>query len=148
MSFEFHVFVSLYIFVLHYENLPMQYTEIFFSCKNYFQLKNFGIFLIFPQNIDCGYTLEPSQPCLTEAVLTSSHNLFFGAKIPQFCYIKVGYKGVYITQTCYHDVDLTIFCSRSISKEHRHTHVLPVYKIQKHLSTQWYRPLFSCVSFQ
>ena len=24
-----------------------------------FQLKNFDIFLIFAQNIDCGYTLEP-----------------------------------------------------------------------------------------
>ena len=26
-----------------------------------FQLKNFDIFLIFAQNIDCGYTLEPPQ---------------------------------------------------------------------------------------
>ena len=32
-------------------------------------------FLIFAQNIDCGYTL------LAEAVLTSTHNLCFGAKI-------------------------------------------------------------------
>ena len=23
--------------------------------------------------------------------------------IPQFCYIKVGFKGVYITRTCFHD---------------------------------------------
>ena len=46
-----------------------------------------------------------------EAVLTSTHNLCLGAKIrkigipciPQFCYIKVGYKGVYIKQTCFHD---------------------------------------------
>ena len=37
----------------------------------------FYIFLIFAQNIDCGYTLEP----LAEAVLTSTHNLCFGAKI-------------------------------------------------------------------
>ena len=43
-----------------------------------------------------------------EAVLTSTHNLCFRAKIrknvypckPQFYYIKVGCKGVYITQTC------------------------------------------------
>ena len=42
----------------HYENLPMQYTEIFFNCKNRkFHLKDFDIFLIFAQNIDCGYTL-------------------------------------------------------------------------------------------
>ena len=51
-----------------------------------FQLKNFDIFLIFAQNIDCGYTLEP--PRLE----------------PQFCYIKVGFKGVYIARTCFPDV--------------------------------------------
>ena len=46
----------------HYENLPMQYTEIFFGCKNEnFHWKNFDIFLIFAQNIDCGYTLEPPR---------------------------------------------------------------------------------------
>ena len=27
--------------------------------------------------------------------------------IPQFCYIKVGYKGVYIIWTCYRDVNFT-----------------------------------------
>ena len=42
------------------------------------------IFLIFAQNIDCGNTLEP----LYTACL----------------YIKVGFKGVYITRTCFCDV--------------------------------------------
>ena len=42
-----------------------------------FQLKNFDIFLIFAQNIDCGYTLEPPR----RGSLTSTHNLCFGAKI-------------------------------------------------------------------
>ena len=38
----------------------MQYIEFFFSHKNWkFQQKIFDIFLIFAQNIDCGYTLEP-----------------------------------------------------------------------------------------
>ena len=47
---------------VHYENLPMQYIEIFFSHKNWkFQQTIFDIFLIFAQNIYCGYTLEP--PC-------------------------------------------------------------------------------------
>ena len=56
----------------HYENLPMPYTEIFSPVKiKNCQLKNFGIFLIFTQNIDCGYTLE---------VLTSTHNLCYGEK--------------------------------------------------------------------
>ena len=40
----------------HYENLPMQYTVIFKVVKN----EN-DIFLIFAQNIDCGYTLEPPR---------------------------------------------------------------------------------------
>ena len=46
----------------HYANTPMQYTAIFHGCKNSnFQMKNYNIFLIFAQNIDCGYTLEPPQ---------------------------------------------------------------------------------------
>ena len=48
----------------------------------------------------------------SEAVLTSTHNLCFGAKIrknvypckPQFYYIKVGCKGVFVTRTCFRDV--------------------------------------------
>ena len=46
----------------HNENTPMQYTctEIFNVVKNEnFQSKKIDIFLIFAQNIDCGYTLEP-----------------------------------------------------------------------------------------
>ena len=38
----------------------MQYTEIIKVVKNEnFQSKIFAIFLIFAQNIDCGYTLKP-----------------------------------------------------------------------------------------
>ena len=48
--------------VVHYENTPMQYTAIFHGLKNdNFQIQNCDIFLIFYQNIDCGYTLEPPQ---------------------------------------------------------------------------------------
>ena len=48
--------------ILHYANTPMQYTAIFHGCKNdNFQMKNYGVFLIFAQNIDCGYTLELPQ---------------------------------------------------------------------------------------
>ena len=47
---------------IHYENMPMQYTEIFIGVKNEnFQQKKFDIFLIFAQNIDCGYMLEPPR---------------------------------------------------------------------------------------
>ena len=70
---------------LHYESLPMQYTEIFSPVKiENFQWKIFDIYLIFAQNIAQNI----------EAVLTSTHNLCFGAKIrkiPQFYYIKMGY---------------------------------------------------------
>ena len=46
---------AMLICAFHYENLPIQYTEIFLALKieNY-QLKNFDSFLIFAQNIDCG----------------------------------------------------------------------------------------------
>ena len=40
----------------YYENLPMQYTEIFLALKiESIQVKNFDIFLSFAQNINCGY---------------------------------------------------------------------------------------------
>ena len=40
----------------------MQYTAIFHGCKNvHLQMKILNSFLIFAQNIDCGYTLEPSH---------------------------------------------------------------------------------------
>ena len=42
--------------------MSVQYTAIFHACKNdNFQMKICDIFLIFAQNIDCGYTLEPPQ---------------------------------------------------------------------------------------
>ena len=50
--------------------MPMQYTEIFIKVVKieYFQDKYFDIFLIFAQNIVCGY-------------LACTHNLCFGAKV-------------------------------------------------------------------
>ena len=46
----------------HYDNTPIQYTAIFHSCKkNNFQMKNCNIFLIFAQNVDCGYMLRLLQ---------------------------------------------------------------------------------------
>ena len=65
--------------------MPMQNREIFKVVK-YENFQNF--FLIFAQNIDCGCTLEPPRPKIG---------------IPQFYYIKVGYKGVFISRTCFPD---------------------------------------------
>ena len=61
---RFDVFphVSRCLLSYYYENTPMQYTGIFHSLKiDNFQMKNCDSFLIFAQNIDCGYTLEPPQ---------------------------------------------------------------------------------------
>ena len=42
--------------------MPMQYTEIFSPVKiENFHGNIFDIFLMFAQNIDCGYTLEPPR---------------------------------------------------------------------------------------
>ena len=42
--------------------MSLQYTEIFKVVKNEkFQQKFLDNFLIFAQNIDCGYTLEPPR---------------------------------------------------------------------------------------
>ena len=69
MSFHFsdnHLICSS-----HYDNTPMQYTVIVNDCKNSnFQMKNCDTFLIFAQNIDCGYTLK-----------LRPHNLCFRAQI-------------------------------------------------------------------
>ena len=46
----------------HNKNLSMQYTGFFSASKiENFIGKKFDIFLIFAQNIDCGYTLEPPR---------------------------------------------------------------------------------------
>ena len=57
--------------------------------------------------------MVPFCSSVSEAVLTSTHNLCFGAKIknkiyhsiPQFyfCYIKVGFNGVYFSWICFPD---------------------------------------------
>ena len=56
-----------------------------------------NIFLIFAQNIDCGYTLEPPQ-CFgsknKKKVYPCKH---------QFYYVKKGCEGVFVTRTCFRD---------------------------------------------
>ena len=76
-------------------------SRYFFSCKNIkSHLKKFDSFNMLAQNF--------VGACLAEAVLMSTHNLCFGSQIrkigipcnPQFYNVKVGYEGVYISQTC------------------------------------------------
>ena len=84
-----------------YANMPLQYTAICHGCENgIFPLTKCYIFLMFAQNIDCWYTLVPTIYVLEQKY----ENNVYPCK-PQFCYIKVGCKGVFITRTCYHDDD-------------------------------------------
>ena len=87
----------------------MQYIEIFFTYKNLkFHQKNFDIFLIFAQNIDCGYMLEPprrggSNEYPQSMFWSKNKKNRYTPDYPQFFYIKVGFKGVHIAQTCFPD---------------------------------------------
>ena len=62
-SVYFSIFKKSELPIFHYENLPMQKYRDFVSCKKMkiFSRIFFDIFLIFAQNIDCGYTLEPPR---------------------------------------------------------------------------------------
>ena len=74
----------------HYENTAIQYTVIFHGCKNdYFQKKNCDSFLIFAQKH-------------RSLVHVRTASLVYPSK-PQFYYIKVGCKGVFVTRTCFRD---------------------------------------------
>ena len=91
----------------HYANMSVQYTPIFHGCKNdYFRMKIFDIFLIFAQNIDCGYTLEPpgSNEYPQSMFWSKNKKKYVYPSKPHFFYIIVGCKGVFITRTCYPDV--------------------------------------------
>ena len=86
----------------------MIYSNFFRSKIDNFQRRIFDIFLIFAQNIDCGYTLEP--PCrggsneYPQSMFWSKNkkNRYTPA-YPSFTYIKVGFKGVFIARTCFPD---------------------------------------------
>ena len=57
-----HVFVMVIISYTITKTCPCNIQRIFFCCKNEnSQCTNFEIFLIFAQNIDCGYTLGPPR---------------------------------------------------------------------------------------
>ena len=66
-----------------------------------FQIKNSDIFCILAQKIDCVNSLEPprrgSSNEYTQSMFLSRNkkNNVYPCK-PQFCYIKVGFKGVKI----------------------------------------------------
>ena len=81
----------------------------FFGFKNEsFHWKKIDIFLIFAQNIDCGYTLEPprrggSNEYPQSMFWSKNKKNRYTPANPSFFYIKVGFKGVFNTRTCFPD---------------------------------------------
>ena len=78
-----------------------KYTEHFANRKRKFSNKNADIFHISAQNIECEYSLEPPR----RGGSNEYHQSMFSSRIkknnicpckPQFYYIKVGFKGIYI----------------------------------------------------
>ena len=91
-----------YFLLSHYENLPIQiYRKFHLQKLKNFQIKNSDIFHISAQNIDCGYSLEPprrggsNEYPQSMFLSRNKKNNVYPCK-PQFCYIKVGFKGVNI----------------------------------------------------
>ena len=87
----------------HNENTPIQIHCKFYRGKyeNIKMKKKCDIFLIFAQNIDCGYSLEPPRrggsneyPQSIFSTWNKKNNVY--PCKPQFYYIKVGFKGVRI----------------------------------------------------
>ena len=69
----------------------------FLSCKK----MKIAIFLIFAQNIDCGYTLEPPRPVnILEQIYIKKIGI--PPHIPVLLY-KKGFEGVNISRTCFPD---------------------------------------------
>ena len=78
--------------------MSMQYTKIFKVVKmKIFNKKIFDIFLIFDQNIDCGYTLKPPRRgCSTEypQSMSGSKNKKKKKKVPLHTPILIYKMGV------------------------------------------------------
>ena len=100
--------------LLHYENLPMQYTEIFSA--DFIRKKKEDIFLIFAQNIDHGYTLEP--PWRGGSNEYPQSMFWTKNKKPQFSIYKWGSWGY----TCHRNVILVLKMKWKIGLQH-HTFV-------------------------
>ena len=89
-------------------------TEILTDLKKRnFSIKKNDICLIFAQNIDCGYTLEPPRRGGSNEYPQS----MFWSKIRKISiplhtpvllhvYVKVGFEWVYVTWTCYRYMDM------------------------------------------
>ena len=72
----------------------MQYTEMFKVLKNEkIQKKSLDIFLIFAQNVDCGYTLEPPRRSRGPGLEPYKHNMVSLSKNFQLTKVLFNYPG-------------------------------------------------------
>ena len=78
--------------LIHYKSLPMQYTEMFFRKKNENLIGKILIVLIFSLKTHIVMWVHEYPQCM-----------FW---IKQFFYLKVGFKRVYISPTCFPDEKL------------------------------------------
>ena len=88
-----------------------KYIESFITKNWKFSDKNYDIFHISAQNIDCGYSLEPRRRGGSDEYPDSmflSRNMKDNVYLckPQFYYINVGFKGVKIILVCFRDETL------------------------------------------
>ena len=95
-SYDFLYFRISWVLYLALRKLAYAiYRDFFFTCKIQNFSNFFENFLIFAQNIDCGYTLEPPRRSgsneYPESVIWSKNKK--NRCIPQFCCIKVGFNG-------------------------------------------------------
>ena len=87
--------------------------------------RKFSIFfLIFAQNIDCGYTLEPprqggSNEYPQSMFWSKNKKNTYTPAYPSFCYIKVGFEGVNYTRTCFPDEKLKVGNDKEMAQSER-----------------------------
>ena len=94
----------------HDENTPIQICSNMFTMSPpnnaRFSDKNSDIFHTSPQNVDCGYLLEPprrggsNEYPQSMSLSRNMKNNVYPCK-PQFYCIKVGFKGVKIISVCF-----------------------------------------------
>ena len=97
-------------------------------------MKNCDNFLIFAKNKDRGYTLEPPN----RGGINEYPQSMFKSKNkktneypckPQFYYINVGCKGVFISRTCLHDVMKETLFSTKVRQPNMYTILHNIYNM-------------------